>query len=103
LEQALQLLAGVLSIGGVTLPFSTSQAPDETEKAQEAPKVPKLPDLLGGLNPQKPQSQGSGSQSTGEPSVTCSLLSLCRTPAGSLAKAQQSDFGRLLVGPVVTS
>ena len=45
--------------------------------------MPELPDLLGGLNPQKPQSQGSGSGSTGEPSVTCSLLSLCRTPAGS--------------------
>jgi hypothetical protein len=102
-EQALQLLAGILSLGGVTLPFSTQAAPDESEKAQGTPEVPKLPDLLGGLNPQKPQGQGSGSESTGEPSVTCSLLSLCRTPAGSLAKAQQSEFGRLLVGPAVTS
>ena len=101
-EQAVQLLAGILSIGGVTLPLSADAAPTE-KKAQGTPEVPKLPDLLGGLNPQKPQGQNSGSQSTGEPSVTCSLLSLCRTPAGSLAKAQQSEFGRLLVGPAVTS
>ncbi|MFZ0141838.1 MAG: MCE family protein [Aeromicrobium sp.] len=101
-EQAVQLLAGILSLGGVTLPLSANAAPEE-KKTQGAPAVPELPDLMGGLNPQKPKSQGSGSGSTGEPSVTCSLLSLCRTPAGSLAKAQQSEFGRLLVGPVVTS
>ena len=96
-EQALQLLAGLLSIGGVTLPLSTNAAPDPDAKAQ-GQNPPKLPDLLGGLNPQN-QQPGS----TGEPSVTCSLLSLCRTPAGSLAHAQKSDVGRLLVGPAVTS
>jgi virulence factor Mce-like protein len=90
-EQAAQLLAGILSLGGVTFPLSAAAAPPESQ----ASTPPKLPDLLGGLNPQ--------SQGEGEPSVTCSLLSLCRVPASSLAEAQQSDVGRLLVGPAVTS
>ncbi len=93
-EQAAQLIAGLLSIGGAPLPTSAAAAQPET--ANQGPSLPKLPDLLPGLNP---QTQGS----TGEPSVTCSLLGLCRPPAGSVAEAQQSDFGRLLVGPAVTS
>ena len=93
-EQAAQLLAGLLSIGGVTLPLSATAAQPETQG--QAPSLPKLPDLLGGLNPQ-------GQGSSGEPSVTCSLLSLCRVPASNVAQAQQSDVGRLLVGPAVTS
>jgi virulence factor Mce-like protein len=97
-EQAAQFLAGLLSIGGVQLPLN-ALANNSTGGAQtqEAPKLPKLPDLLGGLNPQR---QGSGAGSTGQPSVTCSLLSLCRTPVGM---AQKSDVGRLLVGPAVAS
>ena len=91
-EQAAQLLAGILSGGGVALPL-TANAPATTQKA---PTLPKLPDLLGGLNP----NQGGAQQ----PKVFCSLLKVCRTPAYSgVAKAQQSDFGRLLVGPAVTS
>jgi phospholipid/cholesterol/gamma-HCH transport system substrate-binding protein len=95
-EQAAQLLAGLLSIGGVQLPLN-ALANNSTGGAQtqDAPKLPELPDLLGGLNP-----QGQGSGSTGQPSVTCSLLSLCRTPVGN---AQKSDVGRLLVGPAVAS
>jgi phospholipid/cholesterol/gamma-HCH transport system substrate-binding protein len=95
-EQAAQLLAGLLSIGGVQLPLD-ALANNSTGGAQtqQAPQLPKLPDLLGGLNP---QNQGSGSESSGQPSVTCSLLSLCRTPVGS---AQKSDVGRLLIGPAV--
>ena len=98
-EQAAQMLAGLLSIGGVQLPLD-ALANNSTggAQSQDAPKLPKLPDLLGGLNP-----QGQDSGSTGEPKLTCSLLSLCRTPAGSVTKSQQSDFGRLLVGPAVTS
>ena len=103
-EQAAQLILGLLSIGGVTLPLAATQsAPNESENAKKPPNVPELPNLLPGLNPQGSQSQGNGSGSSGEPSVTCSLLSLCRTPAGSLNKAQQSEFGRLLIGPAVTS
>ena len=60
--------------------------------------MPKLPDLLGGLNPQS-QNSSTGDQ----PKVVCSLLRVCRTPAGSVGTAQQSDVGRLLVGPAVTS
>ena len=95
-EQAAQLLAGLLSIGGVQLPLN-ALANNSTGGAetQKAPNLPKLPDLLGGLNPQR---QGAGQ--SGQPSVTCSLLSLCRTPVGS---AQKSDVGRLLIGPAVAS
>jgi virulence factor Mce-like protein len=100
-EQAAQLLAGLLSIGGVQLPLdalaNNNTGGAQTQDAPKLPELPKLPDLLGGLNP---QSQGSGSGSTGQPSVTCSLLSLCRTPVGS---AQKSDVGRLLIGPAVAS
>ena len=95
-EQAAQLLAGLLSIGGVQLPLNAlANNSTGSAKTQDAPKLPKLPDLLGGLNPQR---QGAGS--SGQPSVTCSLLSLCRTPVGM---AQKSDVGRLLVGPAVAS
>ena len=91
-QQAAELLAGILSIGGVTLPFSAATQSTATQQGQA---LPKLPDLLGGLNP-KPQSSGG-------PQVVCTLLSLCRAPASSPAKAEQSDVGRLLVGPAMTS
>lgn len=98
-QQAAQLVAGLLSIAGVTLPLDAleNNSAAAAEK-QSAPEVRELPELMSGLNP---QSQGEGS--TGESSVTCSLLSLCRTPAGNVAAAQQSDVGRLLVGPAVAS
>lgn len=92
-EQAAQLLAGLLSIGGVTLPLNALES--NGSESQKVPELPKLPDLLGGLNPQ--------TQGEGEPAVTCSLLGMCRVPASSLADAQQSDVGRLLLGPAVTS
>jgi len=98
-QQAAQLVAGLLSIGGVTLPLDALESSSTgAQNVPELPELPELPDLLGGLNP-----QSQDEASTGEPSVTCSLLSLCRTPAGSVAQAQQSDVGRLLVGPAVTS
>ena len=102
-QQAAQLIAGLLSIGGVTLPLDALEnnktATDEGQGQAEAPKLPKLPDLLGGLNPQGQDSSSTG----GQPTVVCSLLRMCRTPASSVVTAQQSDIGRLLVGPAVTS
>lgn len=91
-EQAAQLLAGILSLGGVTLPFSALKA-----NGTGAESTSKLPNLLSGLNPNK------NSGSTDDKSVPCTLLSLCRVPVSNTAKAEQSDVGRLLVGPAVTS
>ena len=94
-EQAAQLLAGILSLGGVTLPFSALES--NGTGAEKASKVPKLPNLLPGLNPNK------NGASSGDKSVPCTLLSLCRVPVSNVARAEQSDVGRLLVGPAVTS
>jgi virulence factor Mce-like protein len=93
-EQAAQLLAGLMS-SGPEPPSGAAAEPGTTAEGQ------KLPDLLPGLVPEGPQS----STPTGEPApaVTCSLLGMCRVPASSLADAQQSDVGRLLIGPAVTS
>ncbi len=98
-EQAAQLIAGLLSMGGVTLPFGALESNGTAAQKPSASAVPKLPDLLGGLNPQRQGATGTGEQ----PEVVCSLLRMCRTPASSLVTAQQSEFGRLLVGPAVTS
>ena len=95
-EQAAQLLAGVLS-SGPDFPSAAAAEPGTNAEGQQ------LPDLLGGLVPEVPQSQGSGSTHEPAPAVTCSLLGMCRVPASSLAAAQQSDVGRLLLGPAVTS
>jgi virulence factor Mce-like protein len=90
-QQAAQLLAGVLSTGGVTFPLFA-----KTQAAPQGQVAPKLPNLLPGLLP----GQGGSSQ----PKVICSLLKVCRTPAYSpAAKAEQTGFGRLLVGPAATS
>ncbi len=35
------------------------------------------------------------------PQVVCKITGMCRTPAASLARAQESDVGRILVGPAV--
>jgi phospholipid/cholesterol/gamma-HCH transport system substrate-binding protein len=100
-QQAVQLLAGVLSTGGIPIPTlggALASPPQGKSSAAE-----QLPDLLSGLNPK----QGSSSNGSGkQPAVVCSLLHLCRTPTTSetsLAAARQSGFGRLLVGPAVTS
>ena len=98
-EQLIQLLAGVLS-AGPELPLSAPAADPGTNA--EGQKLPDLPDLLSGLDPEEPQSQGPGSTEPA-PAVTCSLLGMCRVPASSLTGAQQSDVGRLLLGPAVTS
>ena len=97
-QQAAQLLAGLLSIGGLTLPLNALENNKTAGDLPSAPEVPKLPDLLGGLNP-----QGQNSTTGDQPKVVCSLLRVCRTPAGSFGTAQQSDVGRLLVGPAVAS
>jgi len=94
-EQAAQLLAGLLSSG----PEPPSGAAEEPGTEAEGQK---LPELLDGLIPEGRQSQSSESTEPA-PAVTCSLLGLCRVPASSLAEAQQSDVGRLLLGPAVTS
>jgi phospholipid/cholesterol/gamma-HCH transport system substrate-binding protein len=99
-QQAAQLLAGLLSIANpnLALPFGALENNKTAGEEQAAPEVPKLPNLLGGLNPQS-QDSSTGDQ----PKVVCSLLRVCRTPAGSFGIAQQSDVGRLLVGPAVAS
>jgi virulence factor Mce-like protein len=98
-EQGAQLLAGLLSIGGVELPLNALAATPPEEAAKQGPNLPKLPDLLGGLNP-KPKNGGDGSSGS---NLTCTLLNMCRTPAASLGEAQQSDVGRLLIAPAVMS
>lgn len=96
-EQLIQLLAGVLSSGPPPpAPLAPPEPPGTNAEGQQ------LPDLVPGLVPEAPQSEGSGSTEQA-PAVTCSLLGMCRVPASSLADAQQSDVGRLLLGPVVTS
>ncbi len=92
-EQAAQLLLGILNTGQPTpLPFAANA---QTQAVTPGPALPKLPNLLGGLNP-KPGS--------GQPTVVCSLLKVCRAPAySSVTRSQQSGFGRLLVGPAMTS
>jgi virulence factor Mce-like protein len=96
-EQLVQLLAGVLS-AGPELPLA---APESDANANAEGQ--QLPDLVPGLIPEKSQNQSSESTSEPAPAVTCSLLGMCRVPASSLTGAQQSDVGRLLLGPVVTS
>ncbi len=94
-EQVAQLVAGLLS-SGPELPSGSAAGPSTNAEGQ------KLPELLNGLVPEGPQSQSSESTERA-PAVTCSLLGLCRVPASSLADAQQSDVGRLLLGPAVAS
>ena len=96
-EQLIQLLAGVLS-AGPELPLAAPE-PDANANAEGQ----QLPDLVPGLIPEEPQNQSSESTSEPAPAVTCSLLGMCRVPASSFADAQQSDVGRLLLGPAVTS
>jgi virulence factor Mce-like protein len=93
-QQAAQLIAGILSIGGVTLPLN-ALANNSTGGGTQSQNTAKLPNLLGGL---APKNQSGSTQ----PKVICSLLRVCRTPAPSLT-AQNSDVGRLLVGPAVAS
>ena len=94
-EQLIQLLAGVLS-SGPELPLAPAAEPEAEAEGQQ------LTELVPGLVPEGPRSQGSASTEQG-PAVTCSLLGLCRVPASSFADAQQSDMGKLLLGPAVTS
>ena len=96
-EQLIQLLAGILSSGGPPpAPIAPPEPPGTNAEGQQ------LPDLVPGLVPEAPQGQNSESTEPA-PAVTCSLLGMCRVPASSLADAQQSDVGRLLLGPAVTS
>lgn len=119
-DQAVLLIEGLLSMSGVLFPglFPTvagaaaAGAPEATTAsagaavpsaaggsaadAKAAPTSPLAPvtDLLKGATqapePAAPQQNG-----------LCALLPLCRTAAASYSSAQQSDLGRILVGPVV--
>ena len=95
-EQLIQLLAGLLS-AGPELPLAAAAEPGAQAEGDQL-----LPDLVPGLVPEGQQSEGSESTEPA-PGVTCSLLGMCRVPASSLADAEQSDVGKLLLGPVVTS
>jgi hypothetical protein len=75
--------------------------------AKAAPNpIQELPDLVGGLlgggnssSPDESSDAPSGEEQA--PQVVCKITGMCRTPAASLARAQESDVGRILVGPAV--
>lgn len=117
-EQAQTLLLGLLSMGGFS-PASVAAAPASTPAATKpaaksnraaTPTAPSAEDLKGatgdltdkvrGLLPgAKPTEPSAQEQKSGG---LLGFLGLNRTPAVSFSEAQQTDVGRLLVGPVVT-
>ncbi|HJR89506.1 MAG TPA: MCE family protein [Aeromicrobium sp.] len=116
-EQAQTLLLGLLSMGGFSPaaaataaePASTSAAASPAAKPS-ATATPTAPsgtatggtDLTGKINdllPSTPQTEPSEKEE--ESGGLLDFLGLNRTPAVSIAEAQRTDVGRLLVGPVV--
>jgi len=116
-EQAQTLLLGLLSMGGFS-PASMAAAPaPATAGKAAAPKSSSaatspapsgnvaedatdgLTDKVKGLLPGSPQTEPSEQEE--ESGGLLGFLGLNRTPAVSLAEAQRTDVGRLLVGPVV--
>jgi phospholipid/cholesterol/gamma-HCH transport system substrate-binding protein len=106
--QGAGLVAALLSMGGVALPTSlpTSTATSDskpkasTSSDQDEPSDPvgdvagKVTDLLPQKKPEAEEKKSGG--------LVCGLIGLCRSPAVSVAVAQQTDLGRLLVEPVVS-
>ena len=111
-EQAQTLLLGVLSVGGFSpASVAAASAPAATTNAAAAPKpnssaTPAAPsgkaveDATGGILPDTPEAEPS-EQEEEKSGGLLGFLGLNRAPAVSLAEAQQTDVGRLLVGPVV--
>ena len=91
-QQAIELLKGLLSMGGVTFPnaLGTGNPAGALEKAPQSPELPELP-------------TPDAASTDPAPKLVCSLLRMCRVPANDVANAQKSDVGRLLLGPAVAS
>jgi hypothetical protein len=116
-EQAQTLLLGLLSSGGfspaaaaaATAPAASAQTtpkPSASATATPAPNAvdgatdgANLTDKAKGLLPGAKQSDSAEPEE--ESDGLLGFLGLNRTPAVSLAEAQQSDVGRLVLGPVV--
>lgn len=117
-EQAQTMLLGLLSMGGfspASLPAAASAPPTAATAKPNATATPtagpnavdgatdgtgtNLTDTVKGLLPGEKKS-GPAEQEE-ESGGLLGFLGLNRTPAVSLAEAQQTDVGRLLVGPVV--
>jgi phospholipid/cholesterol/gamma-HCH transport system substrate-binding protein len=115
-EQAQQLLLGLLSMGGFT-PASTSMSTTQAKPATAKPAAAgtstapadsvvqgatggtNLTDKVKGLLPiATPSATAAPKQQSGG---LLGFLGLNRAPAVSIAEAQQTDVGRLLVGPVI--
>jgi phospholipid/cholesterol/gamma-HCH transport system substrate-binding protein len=105
-QQALGLVGALLSMGGFNLPSAPLSIPASsaqsaaTSSAQSTsdPSATSTPSAAPAVAP-TPQSTTAPEKKTG----LCALSSLfCRTPAVSVAAAQQTDLGRLLVEPVVS-
>ena len=114
-EQAQTLLLGILSLGGFS-PASLAAAPAPaaatpgaaSKPSGAATSTPPGSDATGGTNPaDKVESplpsapKTEPSEEDEKPGGLLGFLGLNRTPAVSIAEAQQTDVGRLLVGPVV--
>ncbi len=116
-EQAQTLLLGLLSSGGfspaaaaaATAPAASAKAAPKSSAGATATPVPDAGDgATDGSNltdKAKGLLQGAKQSESAEPDEESDgllgFLGLNRTPAVSLAEAQQTDVGRLLLGPVV--
>jgi phospholipid/cholesterol/gamma-HCH transport system substrate-binding protein len=108
-QQGAQLVAALLSLAGVPLPMAapatatepqaaTLSAPSaQTQEAPAAGDTTSPADAVTNILPGETQSTQSENKSGG----LFGFLGLNRAPAVNLAGAQQTDVGRLLVGPVV--
>ncbi|MFL6090775.1 MAG: MCE family protein [Aeromicrobium sp.] len=102
-DQAQQLLLGLLSMGGFTPAAAPAAAPASAPQTATAPTSAQsssgsnpagaATNLLPAPSPSPQTAKKSGG--------LLGFLGLNRAPAVSLAEAQQTDVGRLLVGPVV--
>ena len=115
LQQTIGLIAGILSLGCSQIPAPVCSnlpplptlAAAEQSDAKAAPNpLQELPDLVGGLlgggsSNDDAESSDAPSGEEQAPQVVCKITGMCRTPAASLARAQESDVGRILVGPAV--
>jgi virulence factor Mce-like protein len=113
-EQAQTLLLGLLSMGGFSPPAMLAAPAPATAAAEAATADSAAPsaaqngdatagtdptDKLKGLLPSAPQTAPAEKEK--DSGGLLGFLGLNRTPAVSIAEAQQTDVGRLLVGPVV--
>lgn len=118
MDFSLEQLTGFLGLGGAGTPAAPSgSASDPLASLAElvgglVPQVSGLDNLPGldGLLPGSTATQPPGTSQTPAPSsdglqlpTFCSLLGKCRVAPSSAAQSVNSDFGRLLIEPVVAS